>query len=173
VSSFYRYKNYLGLVGALALLRDEKGIVAPLVACGREIDTANAAQVRAEARRRSVPAQFLGEVGPETLAALYRRARVFAFPSYLETFGHPLVEAMASGAPVAAGDIPTSRELCEEAGLYFDPHRPEDMASVIGRLWQDEGLRRTLAARGRERALAFSWEMAAERTEAALREALV
>jgi glycosyltransferase involved in cell wall biosynthesis len=172
VSSFYRYKNYLRLVHAVVTLREVHGIEAPLVICGREIDRRNARDVRAEVERLRLQVHFLGEVGPEVLSILYRHARVFAFPSYLETFGHPLVEAMASGAPVAAADIPTSRELCEDAARYFDPRRPEDIARALGELWRDDRLRADLAARGRARSRAFSWERAAAETEAVLREAL-
>lgn len=172
VSSFYLYKNYLGLVRALAALRDRQGVEVPLVVCGREIDRQNVARVREEVARLGIPVRFLGEVGPGTLATLYRQARVFAFPSYLETFGHPLVEAMAAGTPVAAGDIPTSRELCGDAACYFDPHEPRDIARALWELWSDSALRAKLRERGWARSQGFSWARCAERTEEVLDEAL-
>jgi glycosyltransferase involved in cell wall biosynthesis len=172
VSSFYRFKNYLGLVEALARLREEHGIATPLVQCGREIDERNARDVRERVAALGLDVRFLGEVGPSLLAVLYRRARLFVFPSYLETFGHPLVEAMASGAPIAAGDIPTSRELCGNAAWYFDPHQPSEIARVLAALWKDDHARRELGERGKVRGGEFSWERTASETESVLEEAL-
>ena len=61
-------------------------------------------------------------------------ATLFVFPSYLETFGHPLLEAMASDVPLVAADIPVFREVAGDAALYADPHRPEALASaMVGR----------------------------------------
>ena len=172
VSSFYRYKNYLGLVRALALLREEHGLVLPTILCGREIDVPNVDAVRAEIARTGLPIRLMGELGPAALSVLYRHARVLCFPSYLETFGHPLVEAMASGTPVVAGDIPTSRELCEDAALYFDPHDTAAMAEALRRVWTEPGLAQDMRARGLTRSQAFTWEKTATRTEETLASAL-
>jgi glycosyltransferase involved in cell wall biosynthesis len=173
VSSFYRYKNYLGLVRALELVRERHGAALPLVICGREIDRPNVEAVRAAAAKSGLPVQLRGERPPEELSVLYRGARVFCFPSYLETFGHPLVESMASGTPIVAADIPTSRELCGSAARYVDPHDEGAIAEALWTLWNDGDERRRLRALGQARARDFSWEKTADETEAALAEALV
>lgn len=172
VSSFYRYKNYLGLVRALELLRDEHGLTLPTLICGREIDAPNVEAVRAEIARTGLPVRLMGELPPAALSVLYRNARVLCFPSWLETFGHPLVEAMASGTPVVAGDIPTSRELCEDAALYFDPHDARAMAQQLRTVWTEDARAARMRERGLARSQRFSWHKTATETEAALASAL-
>jgi len=63
----------------------------------------------------------LGRVPEGALAELYRRADVFFFPSFCESFGFPLVEAMAHGLPIVAADTAINREMCGEAALYYPP----------------------------------------------------
>lgn len=172
VSSFYRYKNYLGLVSALEHVQRRHGEKLPLIICGREIDEPNVAAVRAEVARTGLPVTLMGELGPAELSVLYRHARMLCFPSYLETFGHPLVEAMSSGTPIVAADIPTSRELCGEAARYVDPHDAAGIGETLRTLWHDEPARANMRAAGLRRARDFSWEKTAAETEATLAEGL-
>jgi glycosyltransferase involved in cell wall biosynthesis len=87
---------------------------------------------------------------------LYRNARMLVFPSRFEGFGIPLLEAMASGCPVAAANVASIPEVTGDAALLFDPEQPRAIANAIARLWRDKGLRDAMAVRGRERAKAFS-----------------
>lgn len=100
---------------------------------------------------------YLGEIPNEDLPGLYRKASLFVLPSLLETFGHPLVEAMASGTPVAASRAGAIPEICREAAVYFDPENTEDLTATIHRALADDGLRSKLVKAGRERAEKFSW----------------
>lgn len=89
----------------------------------------------------------------------YRHADIFVFPSLVESFGHPLVEAMAAGLPVVAADTPVNREICSEAAVYFSPLNPVDLAHQVRQLAADRALRGRLGAAGRERVAArFRWE---------------
>ena len=103
--------------------------------------------------------EALGDVPLARLAELYRRAACLVFPSLYEGFGLPPLEAMASGCPVAAADLPALREVCGDAAALFDPYEPEAIAAAV-----EQALDRTgeLAARGLERARRFSWEACAE-----------
>ena len=120
-------------------------------------------------RRLKIPAglervHFTGYVSDAELAALYAGAEVFVFPSLDEGFGLPALEAMACGAPVLASTRGALPEVIGDAGLFFDP---ADVAQLVGFLEQclcDAHLRRSLAARGLERASAFTWAKAAEKT---------
>jgi glycosyltransferase involved in cell wall biosynthesis len=105
---------------------------------------------------------FLGEVGHEELVSYYQSADVFVFPSRLETFGHPLVEAMASGTPVLSSDLAVCREICQDAALYFEPQNDDRLASHIQNVLLNPGLRQELARRGLERSRIFSWDAAAQ-----------
>lgn len=96
-------------------------------------------------------------VGDRELAALYRRAWVYASPSSYEGFGLPYLEAMASGTPVVATPNPGSREVLG-GGRYGRLVADEDFGPALAGLLGDEAARRELAARGLERARAFSIE---------------
>lgn len=117
--------------------------------------------------------RFLGRSGGRTLAALYTMAEGMVFPSRVESFGLPPLEAMAYGVPVAASTIPAVREVCGDAVLYFNPERPEEIAEAIIRLTSDGALRVELAARARVRAARFSWADTVRRTLDVLRAASV
>ena len=101
---------------------------------------------------------FLGRVKWEEISSLYLQCHAFAFPSYLESFGHPLVEAMASGLPIVASDTPVNREICRDAALYFETFSPHDLAHKLEVILNDHGTRQQLRDRGRKRSTAFSWE---------------
>ena len=102
--------------------------------------------------------RFFGFVPPRTLAALYRMASVFAFPSLYEGFGLPPLEAMACGTPVVTSRISSLPEVVGDGALLVDPYSEEEIAGGIARLLDDTQLRRVLIERGLARAASFSWE---------------
>jgi glycosyltransferase involved in cell wall biosynthesis len=103
--------------------------------------------------------EFLRPLGKREVQQLYRDADVLVFPSFCESFGHPMVEAMANGLPVVASDTPVNREICGDAAVYFRPLDPQDLAQKVRLLGCDEALRGKLGAAGRRRAAAcFRWE---------------
>jgi len=105
--------------------------------------------------------RFFGFVPDHTLAALYRLAAVFAFPSLYEGFGLPPLEAMACGTPVVTSRISSLPEVVGDGAVLVDPYSVDDIASALERVLGDEALRAELGARGRARAQAFSWERSA------------
>ena len=107
---------------------------------------------------------FLGRVDHKNLVSYYRAADVFVFPSRLETFGHPLIEAMAAGTPVVSSDLPVCQEICQDAALYFEPEDDVLLARHIQRVLRNQDLGRKLARRGVERSRIFSWDVAARQT---------
>ncbi len=107
--------------------------------------------------------RFLGFVSDETLAALYRLAAVFVFPSLYEGFGFPPLEAMASGTPVVASNLSSLPEVLGDAALLVDPYDANAIADAIRRVLLDDSLRRDLSARGLKKVQDYSWEEAARR----------
>jgi glycosyltransferase involved in cell wall biosynthesis len=99
--------------------------------------------------------EFLPYVSDENMRRLYGEADVLLMPSLAEGFGIPVVEAMASGVPVAASRATSLPEVGGDAAQYFDPHSVEEMASVLQRVLEDYGLRRQMAERGRIKARQF------------------
>ena len=86
------------------------------------------------------------------LQAALRGAEALLFPSWLEGFGLPALEAMASGAPVILSTTSSLPEVGGDAALYVDPASPESIAAAILRLAGDPALRQALSRAGRERA---------------------
>lgn len=101
---------------------------------------------------------FLGEVDYGKLPALYQSAKLFVFPSALETFGFPMIEAMACRVPLIAADTPIAREICGDASLYFPLLDQEQLASLMLRVIEDDDLRQALIRKGVKKARTFTWE---------------
>jgi glycosyltransferase involved in cell wall biosynthesis len=105
-----------------------------------------------------------GWVSDEDLEGLYEAAACLVYPSQIEGFGIPVVEAMARGLPVACSNAPSLPEVAGDAARYFDPLDVPDIAAAIDELIGDANLRQRLAGLGRERAQLFSWEQTARHT---------
>lgn len=115
-------------------------------------------------------AEFVGSVPYDKIEGLYAQCDVFVFPSMAESFGHPLVEAMASEIPIVASDIPVHREVCGEAAVYFDPGDHAALAACIRSLQTDIGKRRRLAELGGQHARSLlSWPAHVRRLEGLMR----
>ena len=100
----------------------------------------------------------LGRVAEDDLGAAYRRADALLFPSRLEGFGFPLLEAMAAGCPVVSSDASSLPEVGGKAALYFSPDNAAGAAGHLGRLFDDNPLRTDQVILGRKRALLFTWQ---------------
>ena len=98
-------------------------------------------------------------VPDEDLPDLYRGAAVFAYPSFFEGFGIPILEAMASGAPVVASSHPSLDEAAGEAAVRVDPESPESIAEGIRQALRE---RETLVAKGLAHAERFTWRACGE-----------
>jgi len=167
------HKNLERLIRAFARVRCQEGNEdLRLVVIGDDVSryaslrrTADEAGVRQEVR-------FFGFVPHETLAALYRMATVFAFPSLYEGFGLPPLEAMACGTPVVTSRISSLPEVVGDGALLVDPYNEDDIAQGIARLLDDQDLRARLVERGLERAASYSWARSVRQIHAGYLKAL-
>jgi glycosyltransferase involved in cell wall biosynthesis len=107
--------------------------------------------------------EFSGPLSECEVQQLYRNADIFVFPSFCESFGHPMVEAMAHGLPIVAADTPVNREICAGAALYFRPLDPGDLAEKVKLVGSDQALTEKLRRSGRHRVADFRWEDHVER----------
>jgi glycosyltransferase involved in cell wall biosynthesis len=140
-------------------------IAQPLDALG--LDVCIAGDIGASTVRRycqEVPAnvRLLGRIGDHDLAKLLSQALCFIFPSRIEGFGLPAVEAMALGCPVIASNAPCLPEVCGAAALYADPDDVAAWVGAIRRVKGDADLRRRMIDDGYSRAHSFSWPRIAE-----------
>lgn len=172
VSDIYIQKNYHTLLRALAILRKSRTDLT-LTIVGREIDSQYAQMLRDLAHDLGLgdTVKFLGHVETSELNALYRDCQLFVFPSAVETFGNPLLEAMAHGVPIATSNAAAMPEVIGDAGLMFDPDNAQEIAARIATLLVDPPLRVELGRKAARRAQSFTWEETARRTLGILREA--
>ncbi len=107
---------------------------------------------------------FTGFVTDEQLAWLYHHCAAYVFPSLMEGFGLPGLEAMANGAPVVSSDRTCLPEVYEKAAWYFDPEDIQDMTDKIGHVLDDKALRKELIKNGANQVKWYSWRKMAEQT---------
>lgn len=164
-------KNHIRLIHAFDRVKAKGNLPHQLVIAGS--DWTRAEQVHQEAdKARSVDdICFTGFVPEEDLAALYGAADAFVFPSLYEGFGLPILEAMASGVPVACSNTSSMPEVAGEAALLFDPYSEDQIECILATLLGNADLREQLMAAGRARAEAFRWNVVASRTWRVLEEA--
>jgi glycosyltransferase involved in cell wall biosynthesis len=108
--------------------------------------------------------QFTGWIDREILPSFYAMALALVLPSLYESFGLPIVEAMASGTPVITSNCFGAREIAGEAAMLVNPFRIESIAEGMETVLFDMGLRNRLIAAGRKRAEAYSWKSCALET---------
>ncbi len=120
-------------------------------------------------RLRAAGVHHLDYVPAQQLAAIYRDAEVFVFPSIYEGFGFPLLEAMAYGVPSIAARSSSLPEIGGDAALYFDPKDARALEAQIEQVLTTPELRRQLAEAGVARAAGFRWDEAAQKTLDVLR----
>jgi glycosyltransferase involved in cell wall biosynthesis len=114
---------------------------------------------------------FTGYVPRERLRELYRRAKIFVYPSRAEGFGIPPLEAMACGAPVVATRTGAIPEFAGDAALLVNPGDREALRDAMARLLRDAALRGELRARGPARARRYRWDDSASTMTRLLEEA--
>jgi glycosyltransferase involved in cell wall biosynthesis len=150
VSSLWQYKNCGGLLRAWALARGELGD-RQLVIVGAGRDEQYLVSLHSLAAKLGIAGDlvFVGGVPLEETVRFYQAADVFVYPSFNETFGLPILEAMACGCPVVTSDTSAMPETAGGAAVLSDPRDPASIARAIveaagpGRdRLRDEGLRR-------------------------------
>ena len=170
VSSLWRYKNCDGLLRAWRLARHEMA-GRQLVIVGAERDQRYASELRALVHELGIGEDvvFVGAVPNEETAHFYRAADLLVYPSFNETFGLPILEAMACACPVVTSAISSMPEIAGGAAILADPYDPSSMArsmldacAVGASRLRTEGLRR---------AQQFTWAGTAQATLDAYREA--
>jgi len=114
--------------------------------------------------------KVIGKVDEKTKHTWLEAADVFCFPSILEGFGLPVLEAMSHGTPVVTSANTATAEVVEDSGLLVDPRKAEEIAEAILKILENRDLSQELSESGRERSKKFSWENSAELTVKAYKE---
>jgi glycosyltransferase involved in cell wall biosynthesis len=169
VSSLWPYKNCDGLLRAFALAKPRlDGHQLAVVGHGRDVQYVARLHALAEELGIADDVVWVGGVRLEETVLFYRAAAAFAYPSFNETFGLPILEAMACGCPVVTSDRSAMAETAGDAALLADPEDPESLADALVRACGPEG--DSLRALGLARAAEYSWARTGEQTLEVYRE---
>ena len=163
VSSLWPYKNCEGLLKAWAIGRERFG-GRQLAIVGFVRSERYADELKELAARLGIAEDvvFVGGVSHEETALFYQAADLLVYPSFSETFGLPILEAMACECPVVTSNISSMPETAGGAAVLCDPHQPASIARAI-----EEALaagRDGLRDRGKQRASTFTWATAGAQT---------
>jgi glycosyltransferase involved in cell wall biosynthesis len=166
VSHYNYYRNFETLFQALPLITEKlKPRKVRLFLTCKLQDDANPGAYRTQkaahlVRKLGIGDEVveLGTVPYRSLHHLYRACDIYVSPAYTETFAHPLVEAMASGLPIVASDLPVHREVTAGMARFFPRFSPQALAEQVAHIAASAELKASLSAAGRVRAEHFSWK---------------
>ena len=127
-------------------------------------ETMNVIQSVISAKHLENQVRMLGFVPTKDLPSLYANALAFVFPSLSEGFGLPIIEAMSSGIPVIASDIPIFREVADDAAVLVDPRDPAAWAKALESLLASQDTRIRLRDVGLKHSKRFHWDKVAQET---------
>lgn len=158
------YKNIRRLAEAHQLLLQKQPDLG-LVLVGRMNDDTKANKALFE-KLGYKNIHFTGFIPDEQRDWLFTKADAYVFPSLMEGFGLPPLEAMAYGTPVISSNASCMPEILGDAAEYFNPLKPIEIADTIHRVINDEKLRQSMITRGYAQAAKYSWEKMANETHA-------
>ena len=149
--NLYPHKNVRVLISAVEKLQIDLKII-----CARSVFE--------DRLPKSKYVHFLGRLPDEEIIRIYKEATAFVFPSLIEGFGLPGLEAMAVGLPVIAANASCLPEIYGDAVLYFDPHDVDDLITKIKSVISDKDLVKALITKGQLQVKKYSWATMAQQT---------
>lgn len=165
VSPVWEYKHQWNVVRAIEILRQQGHHITLLLVGGGNRHSLGKLWEQIE---RSDPnhefVQHLGFVPQEELLTYYANSDFFVFASSCENLPITLLEAMATGLPVACSDRGPMPEVLQGGGVYFDPENAISIASAVEKIINDKDLRSSISKRAKELALIYSWKRCASET---------
>ena len=126
------YKNHKIIVEAAMLLKLQKIVNFRIAFTIKGNENSNVKKLYGDVKRHTLPIDFIGQISLEEVYDYYSKS-ILIFPSYIETFGLPLLEAKMHGSPILASDCTFSHEILEgyEKVEFFDPFDSEDLSHKI------------------------------------------
>ncbi len=163
VGALHTRRNVPRLLAALACLEKKIGSPVNLLIIGSQAPFSPIVDISVLADEAGLRGKVLhiDYVSEEDLLLLYNAGTMLAYPSLYEGFGLPVLEAMACGLPVACSNVTSLPEVAGSAALYFNPYDIDEMAAVIGQIWNEPRRRSEMSCAGIEQASCFSWRRAA------------
>ncbi|NQV00011.1 MAG: glycosyltransferase family 4 protein, partial [Parcubacteria group bacterium] len=166
VGNAYPHKNLEGLVEAYKEFKEKNDFSHQLVLIGKEDYFYQ--RLKQDAYSTGIlydsSVVFFGFASQKDLAYLYSKASLYVFPSFIEGFGLPGLEAMSFNLPVISSNTSSLPEILGKAAIYFDPKERDDIVSKMEKVLEDKGLQEEMKRRGREQVNKFSWTECAKET---------
>ncbi len=156
VGNAYPHKNLETLIAAFGQLKEHS----KLVLVGKEDYFYRRLKKLVADSNLSDRVVFFGQANDQTLTNLYRHAIALVFPSLMEGFGLPAIEALSLGCPVICSDIPVFHEILGEYAIYVDPTRVDDLGSALVEVMK----RKPSAINSDALVKRFSWKKMTEQT---------
>lgn len=164
VGVFEPHKNVVSIIKAFSRISHKIKEEYKLVFVGREGRDSKNISEHIEQLKLKKKILHLSKVDDQTLAQIYEKASLFVFPSFIEGFGLPVLEAMAVGTPVIASNKTALPEVCGDAAILVNPDSVEELANAIEEVLTNKSLTEELVKKGKERLKLFSWDRAAKET---------
>ncbi len=155
------YKNFIVLLKAFEILSEKTKDLFLVVSGGGDFTPEEREQIEKPGIRDRILKYDLSD---SELAKAYKYALALVFPSKYEGFGIPIMEAFSQECPVILSNATCFPEIAGDAGLYFDPDSPGELAQTVMDLYYNDGKRKDMTFKGRERLKSFSWDRAAAET---------
>jgi len=157
-------KNVIGVLKALSILKQNGQLKSKLLMLdiNRDYLLNLMKQINDESLMDDIV--FSGYVPNKDLPAIYSQASLFLYPSLRESFGIPLLEAMACGAPLITSNTSSMPEIATNAALFVNPFNANEIADAIVKLQNDVNLQNQLVENGFNRVKYFTWENNAKQT---------
>jgi glycosyltransferase involved in cell wall biosynthesis len=158
-SQFWKHKNHEKLLIALHLIKKKNSEEIPIVFIGSE--KGNYKNVLSLIKRLNLGNQvwILGYVSDEEVVALYKGATALVFPSLFGPTNLPLIEAIVLNTPVVCSGIFDMPKQVGEAGVFFNPFDPKDIAQKIYKVWNDDAYRKEIVDKCRKQAMLLTPEI--------------
>jgi glycosyltransferase involved in cell wall biosynthesis len=157
-------KNVEGVLKSLSILRKENKLTFQLLMLDINRDYLQNLASRIGDTEVLNHITFCGYVPNYELPAIYSMAKVFLYPSLRESFGIPLLEAMACGVPVITSNTSSMPEVAADAAIRINPTNPAEIAAAIDNLLNDTDMQQQLITKGFERVNQFTWKNNAIKT---------
>jgi glycosyltransferase involved in cell wall biosynthesis len=164
VGNAYPHKNLEMMMHAFRQFVEENPYVQLVIAGRRDVFSRRLEQEATELGLSTEQLRFIDLPTDDEIAMLYKHASLFVFPSRLEGFGMPPLEAMSYGTPVAAAHSSSLPEVLGKAAHYFDPDDIERLVQIMTAAKQHPEAMQRFSERGLEQVKKFSWRVTAEQT---------
>ena len=163
VANYFPVKNIPGLIKAFWKAK-RQGVSHKLVIAGGKRWKYEEILKTIEELNLQKEVVLTGSVAGDDLVKLYNAADLVVLPSLYESFGLPILEAMACGTPVITSNVYSMPEVAGDAAILVDPNDPDDIANAIYKVLTNDGLRNEMIKKGLDRVKEFTWEKCARET---------